>query len=342
MTLVNNLKYKNLINYWLLLSIFLIILMIVVGGITRLTDSGLSITRWELFSGILPPLTAAKWNYYFSLYKEIPQYKLLNNSISLKEFKVIFFWEYFHRLLGRIIGLSFLIPLIFFTFKKALNNKYIYKFYLIFLLICFQGFIGWFMVTSGLTEDVTVSHYRLSIHLFFAFIILTSLTWNYLNLNSNNNKFIFKINNNNVYLQIFISLFFLQIIVGAFVSGLDAGYIYQTWPLMGENYFPNDLYINNLFNFFDFSERSLVQFLHRNLAYLILFVFIFYGVKLAMNRETLLYKNYLYVFMILFTQIFLGILILISGVNLYIALLHQFSSIFLLILTLKLYHMSIN
>ena len=160
-----------LISYWLLIIFFLISLIIVVGGLTRITDSGLSITDWELFSGILPPLTKDKWIVYFDLYKEIPEFKLQNYLINLEEFKIIFWWEYVHRLLGRLIGIIFIIPLVYFTFKKGLKKNY--KYYLIFFLICFQGFIGWFMVKSGLNEKVDVSHYRLSLHLTIAFIILS-------------------------------------------------------------------------------------------------------------------------------------------------------------------------
>ena len=166
------------LSYWLLLITFLVSLMIVIGGLTRLTDSGLSITRWDLISGILPPLSLDDWNNSFSLYKKIPEFRLLNSSMTLDEFKVIFWWEYIHRLLGRIIGLFYLFPLIFFTFVgKNILNKLL-SFYLIFFLICFQGFIGWYMVQSGLTERTDVSHYRLSLHLIIAFIILVALVWN--------------------------------------------------------------------------------------------------------------------------------------------------------------------
>ena len=140
-----------LISYWLLIIFFLISLIIIVGGLTRLTDSGLSITKWELFSGILPPLSSDKWYIYFKSYKEIPEFELQNYSMNLLEFKFIFWWEYIHRLLGRLIGLIFIIPLVYFTLKNGINKNY--KYYFIFLLICFQGFIGWFMVKSGLSES---------------------------------------------------------------------------------------------------------------------------------------------------------------------------------------------
>ena len=164
---------QKLLNYWIISLIFLIFIMIIVGGLTRLTNSGLSITEWELFKGILPPLNDSDWSNYFNLYKTIPQYKFVNSNMSLEEFKVIFYWEYFHRLLGRLIGIVYLVPLIYFTFQKKINDKMIKIFYFVFGLILLQGFMGWYMVESGLINLVSVSHYRLSLHLFLAFIIIT-------------------------------------------------------------------------------------------------------------------------------------------------------------------------
>ena len=218
---------KNIyITYWLLLTIVLVALMIVVGGLTRLTDSGLSITNWELFSGILPPLSLNEWNHFFSLYQQIPQYKLVNSSMTLEQFKVIYWWEYIHRLLGRIVGLFYIIPLIYFTYKKKINKNSLISFYLIFFLIFFQGIIGWYMVKSGLSERTDVSHYRLALHLTLAFVIFVLLLWNYLKYKNHENfKFYRKLP---FYLPIiFIFLILLQIVIGAFVYGLDAGQIYQ-------------------------------------------------------------------------------------------------------------------
>ena len=168
---IENKRVKKYISFWLLAMFSLIAIMIIVGGLTRLTDSGLSITTWELFAGFIPPLSHLDWINYFDLYKKIPEYKLQNYSMTIDEFKIIFWWEWLHRFLGRLVGISFLIPLIYFTFK--LKFKLVKNFYVIFLLICFQGFIGWYMVSSGLVDRVDVSHYRLSIHLLIAFIILS-------------------------------------------------------------------------------------------------------------------------------------------------------------------------
>ena len=165
-----NPKINNQLSIWLILMFWIISIMIVVGGLTRLTDSGLSITKWELFSGFFPPLNQNEWILYFNLYKEIPEFKLQNFNMKLNEFKIIFWWEWAHRFLGRLIGIGFLIPLIYFSFKIKISK--LLNLYFIFFLICFQGFIGWYMVSSGLIDRVDVSHFRLSIHLLSHFYFI--------------------------------------------------------------------------------------------------------------------------------------------------------------------------
>ncbi len=338
-----NSNYKNYLNLWLISLILLIIFMIIVGGLTRLTGSGLSITEWDLFNGIFPPTNQSQWDIYFSLYKEIPQYRLINSSMTIEEFKIIFLWEYFHRLLGRVIGLLFLIPFLVFLYKKVFTKEYIIKFSLIFFLIVAQGIIGWYMVLSGLINNVTVSHFRLSIHLFLAFIILSSLLWHLYNLNYSVNKFFFNNSYSNLYIKIFIFLLFTQVIIGAFVSGLDAGSIYQTWPLMNNSYIPDDLIFNNFFDYFNFNNQSFVQFIHRNLAYVIFILYLYIGYIIKV-REGLkkLVKPYFYLLCIILIQIILGIFTLLSNLNILIASSHQISSIFLIIFSLNLYHRSID
>ena len=337
--MIKNDKYHNFFSIWLLGLIFLVTLVIIVGGLTRLTDSGLSITKWEVFKGILPPLNQEQWEKYFLEYKSIPQYILLNSSMSLQEFKFIFFWEYFHRILGRIIGLFFFIPFIFFMYKRVLNNYLILQLSAISFLILFQGAIGWYMVKSGLIDNVSVSHYRLSLHLFTAFIIFSSLVWIFVNNHFQTNKKFFQINSNFIFLKILLFLIFLQIIVGAFVSGLDAGKIYQTWPLMNGSYFPNDNFLDNLFNF---KNASFVQFIHRNIAYIIFILSIYLGGFIYKNRIKELYYSYLVFILFILTQVLLGISVLYSNVNIYSASLHQISSIFLIVSSLNLYYRSIR
>ena len=330
-----NLKVNNQISLWLMSMFLIISVMIVVGGLTRLTDSGLSITQWQLFSGFLPPLNSSQWNMYFDLYKEIPEYKLQNYEMTMKEFKVIFWWEWAHRFLGRLIGISFLIPLIYFTFlvkfKKLLNL------YFIFLLICFQGFIGWYMVSSGLVDRVDVSHFRLSVHLIIAFIILSLILWNYLKIKV---KKSYQNSINAFFPFTFLLLIFLQITIGAFVSGMDAGKIYNSWPLMGNAFFPDDNEFVNLFHVSAFSDPSLVQFIHRNLAYFIGLFYLYIFFIVYKNKIRSLYNsvNVLGFFIIL--QIVLGIFTVVYGAQIYIAAIHQVSSIFLV--TSSIYFFFIN
>ena len=340
MNTIFNRNYEKIFISWIITLILMIALIIIVGGLTRLTDSGLSITQWELFSGIFPPYSEAEWIYYFNLYKEIPEFRLQNYSMTMKEFKIIFWWEWIHRFLGRLIGLSILIPLIFFSFK--INIKRLISLYLIFLLVCFQGFIGWYMVSSGLVDRIDVSHFRLSAHLFIAFLILSCLTWYYLNLKNSANKN-FLINDSRLKsIKFLIFFIFLQIIFGAFVSGLDAGMIYQTWPLMNESYFPSDVNFKDYRNFLDLNDRSVVQFIHRNVAYLILIIIIYIGFKIRELKMIHLYKSYSYLLGFIFIQIILGVLALISNLNIAIASMHQISSIFLIIFSLNFYFKSIN
>ncbi len=332
---IENNIIKKQISTWLLLMLFLISLIIIVGGLTRLTDSGLSITKWELFSGTLPPLSENQWMYYFDQYKLIPEFKIQNSLMTIGEFKIIFWWEWAHRFLGRLIGICFLIPLIYFSLREKFEN--LINLHFIFLLICLQGFIGWYMVSSGLVNRVDVSHYRLSVHLFIAFIIFSLIYWNYLKLNVQNNN-INKINS--ITPLIFLLLIFLQIIIGAFVSGMDAGKIYNSWPMMGESYFPNDNNFSNLFQLSAFNDPSLVQFIHRNLAYLICF-FYFYIVFIVYKKKYFsLYKPLHILGFFILLQIILGILTILYGAHIYIASMHQISSIFLV--TSSIYFLFIN
>ena len=330
-----NTKIYNQLSVWLIVMFIIISIMIVVGGLTRLTDSGLSITEWQLFSGLLPPLNQNDWILYFNLYKEIPEFKLQNFNMTLQEFKVIFWWEWAHRFLGRFIGLCYLFPLIYFSTKLKISK--ILNLYFIFFLICFQGFMGWYMVSSGLVDRVDVSHFRLSIHLLIAFLILSLIFWNYLKY-QNYNQVSGGINS--IIPFIFLLLILIQIVVGAFVSGMDAGKIYNSWPLMGNTYFPDDNNLENLFKLTALSDPSLVQFIHRNLAYVIGLFYVIIFFKVYKNKINKLYKpvNILGFFIIL--QIILGIFTIVLGAQIYIAAVHQISSIFLV--TSSVYFFFIN
>ncbi len=321
---IENKLVKKYISLWLIIMFLLVAIIIIVGGLTRLTDSGLSITEWQLFSGIFPPINDDDWTKYFNLYKKIPEFEIQNYSMTLSEFKVIFWWEYIHRILGRLIGISFILPLLYFTHKVGFKN--LINLYLIFLLICIQGFIGWFMVSSGLVDRVDVSHFRLSVHLLLAFVILSLILLNFLKL--------INVNFPNVKLNRFIPIFFLvlifiQIGFGAFVSGMDAGKIYNSWPLMGSGYFPDDSKYANLFKLKVFSDPSLVQFIHRNLAYLIFIFYIIILFKIYSSKLLRFFSVIKLIGFFLFLQIILGILTLLSGAEIYLSSMHQISSIFL-------------
>ena len=334
-------EFLNLVYYWLLSILILIGLIVIVGGLTRLTDSGLSITRWDVVSGIFPPFSEKGWDEAFNLYKKIPQFYLSNPDLTISEFKVIYYWEYFHRILGRILGLAFIIPLLFFYYKKVFSREYNIKFLLLFLLILIQGTVGWYMVKSGLIENTTVSHYRLAIHLNLALILFSAAFWYLLNLKNTQSIIFFNFSKNNIYLKIFILLIFLQITFGAFTSGLDAGMLYQTWPLMNQNYFPDDISFNN--NLFDlFNQPSFVQFVHRNLAYLIVLYTLIILFFVLYKRRTDLYKSAFLLVSIIFVEAFLGILTLLSGVNIVFDSMHQLSTIFLLLFSIYFYYKSLN
>ena len=244
--------------------------------------------------------------------------------MTIQEFKIIFWWEWVHRFLGRLIGIGYLIPLIYFSFKIKFSK--LLSLYLIFFLICFQGFIGWYMVSSGLVNRIDVSHFRLSLHLLIAFLILSLILWNYLKIKKINN-----INNkiNPLIPLIFLILIFVQIIVGAFVSGMDAGKIYNSWPLMGSSYFPDDNDFMNLLKLSAFSDPSLVQFIHRNLAYFICLFYIIIFYKIYKDKLYDLYKTINLLGSLIILQIILGIFTILNGAQIYIASMHQISSIFL-------------
>ena len=332
-----NTKINNQLSIWLITMFWIVSIMIIVGGLTRLTDSGLSITKWELFSGFLPPLNQDDWIKYFDLYKKIPEFQFQNYDMNIHEFKIIFWWEWAHRFLGRLIGIGFLIPLIYFSFKIKLFK--LINLYFIFFLICFQGFIGWYMVRSGLIDRIDVSHFRLSVHLLLAFLILSLIYWNYLKINLKNSK---KEKINPIFPFLFLILIFFQIGMGAFVSGMDAGKIYNSWPLMGNTYFPDDNNISSLFNLSAFSDPSLVQFMHRNLAYIIGIFYLSLIYNIYKNKIYDLYKsvNILGFFIIL--QIILGIFTVLYGAQIYIASMHQLSSIFLVSSCIYFFYLNTN
>lgn len=323
--IVNTDPFKRFIEIWLYLLLLLIVLIVFVGGLTRLTDSGLSITEWELLKGIIPPLDKETWSFYFNQYKQIPEYKEVNYDMSLSEFKVIYYWEYGHRLIARVIGLFSILPLIYLFFKFEKYRNEILKYSIIFLLICSQGLIGWFMVKSGLIDNTDVSHYRLALHLSVAFIIL-SIIFLFILENLNIKKFRNKLSQN--FLRIFLFLIILQIILGAFLAGLNGGLLYNTWPDMNGSVLPNDITIKDLFLLESSNNPSVIQFYHRIIGYLIVFFLFFLNYLFFKNNFN--YKSLVILNVAIFLQVLIGIITLITGVKIFYASLHQLGSILVL------------
>ena len=337
MTMLQN-RVKSKTFVWLFTSCIFLILLIWIGGLTRLTGSGLSITKWELFSGILPPFGEIKWNEYFQLYKKIPEYQKINYGMSIKEFKFIFWWEYIHRVLARILVLIYFIPLVYFLIKKKIDKSKINYFFLIFLLFLLQGLMGWYMVKSGLVSETDVSHFRLAAHLSLAIIIYSLIFWSLLN-DSNSN--ILNINIATSLIFLLLILILLQVIWGAFTSGLNAGLLYQTWPMMNNSFIADDIETFKIFSINLFNNASYVQLANRFLAYFIivysLTIYYCYFKKSRIN------KIFRIVFFAIGVQVILGIYTLISGLNIYIASMHQMGSIFLISCTIyMLYYANIN
>jgi cytochrome c oxidase assembly protein subunit 15 len=334
---VNIDPYTKFIRFWLIIMFLLVIIIITIGGLTRLTDSGLSITEWELFKGILPPLSLEKWNFYFNEYKKIPEYKSINFNMNIDEFKVIYYWEYAHRLIARLIGLFSILPLIYVYIQYQDKIIKDLRYLSIFTLICFQGFIGWFMVKSGLINNTDVSHYRLALHLSIALIILSITFW-FILQNFDIKKFTKKINNK--FLLIFFLLILIQIILGAFLAGLNGGLLYNSWPDMNGNFLPNDISRNDLYNTEIFDNPSVIQFYHRLSAYVLIIFLILLNIN--SYKKKIEFKPILILNFAIFFQIILGIITLLTGVKIYYASLHQLGSVFVLISFLNIFYKNIN
>lgn len=252
---------------WLYSGCFLVFAMVVVGGITRLTGSGLSITEWNIVTGTIPPLNEQSWQVEFDKYKLSPQYEMLNSNFSLSDFKSIYWWEFIHRLLGRLTGLIFIIPFLIFLYRKQISKSLLPKLIFIFLLGAWQGFLGWYMVKSGLLNGPFVSHYRLALHLVNAFITFGYIFWVVQDLRSVHDR------RRPLTLWNFLSVVLLllalvQIVFGAFVAGLHAGLVYNTWPKMGDEWIAESVGYALMKDGWSswFNNLASVQFVHRMLA----------------------------------------------------------------------------
>ncbi|MBA0883716.1 COX15/CtaA family protein [Flavobacterium undicola] len=326
-------KTNKSVIIWLLSGCVLIFIMVVVGGITRLTNSGLSMTDWHLITDTLPPLTEAKWQEAFNQYKQFPEYKLINvhNDFTLSDYKFIYFWEWFHRFIGRAIGMVFIIPFIYFLIRKKLDNSTIKKCVILLGLGGLQGFFGWFMVKSGLIDNPDVSHFRLALHLTTAFITFAYTFWVALDL-------IYPIKRNvekSLRTIARYALFFLllQIIYGGFVAGLNAGLIHNHWPLMSDGQFIHDsVFLEQDSLLLSFTEgKSGVQFVHRTLAYVVVaFILFLYFKSKSFNLDYNQKKGIQTLVFLVFVQFALGVFTLLYGVPLWLGLIHQINAFFLL------------
>jgi cytochrome c oxidase assembly protein subunit 15 len=305
---------------WLLAVAGLVFVMIVVGGITRLTESGLSITRWEPVSGAIPPLNEADWQRAFDLYRDSPQYQLVNRGMTLGDFKFIFFWEYIHRLLGRVIGLAFALPLLWFAVKRAIPRGYGWKLVALLALGGLQGAIGWWMVASGLVDVPEVSHIRLAVHLLTAFAIFGALIWVALDLRALARSPGTRPSRITLTAIWALCLLVLQMLFGAYVAGLEAGYAFNSWPLMGDEIYPRaaEWMQPALRNFVD--NPITVQFVHRWLAFVAAAVIGLLALQAWQKGDKF---RALMLAAAVLVQIQLGILTILTGVELWIGVAHQ-------------------
>ncbi|MBV6449098.1 COX15/CtaA family protein [Nitrosomonas sp.] len=330
------------IAIWLFICCALVFAMIVVGGVTRLTDSGLSIVEWQPIVGTMPPITQQDWDVLLEKYRATPQYQQVNKGMSVDEFKSIFWWEYFHRVLGRLIGLVFFVPFVYFLVKKQIDRPLGIKLAGIFILGGLQGFMGWYMVMSGLVNDPHVSQYRLTAHLGLAFVIFAAMFWVALGLLSPQREYSpgnDKMRSLRRFSFSLSSLIFIMVLSGGFVAGIRAGLAYNTFPLMNGHIIPPDLFILEPWyrNFFD--NMTTVQFDHRLIAWILAFSVPLFWLKsrtVELQGTTRLACN---VFLLMLAvQISLGIATLLHVVPIPLAASHQGGAVLLFAASLWVSH----
>jgi len=313
---------------WLLTGCVLIACMVAIGGITRLTGSGLSITEWKPIMGALPPMNEAQWNEAFDKYKRIPEYTLVNQGMDLSGFKRIFFWEYLHRNWGRLMGLVFVIPFAVFLRRGLLQGWLRRRSIAILIGGGLVGALGWFMVASGLEKNPDVSHFRLATHLCAAFSVFALVWWTVLDIRQGRRAFAGDGSIAARWARALLLLLVVQIVYGAFTAGLDAGRIYNTWPLMNGQFMPE-----NVRAFGDLvkdltDHRDGVQFVHRNLAWLVAAAFV--GFAVHFRREPGVAGAWRWILGAVLLQFTLGVLTLITQVELWLGVLHQLGALVLL------------
>ena len=330
MRITNHQNSKIFVGYWLLVLTIMCYLIILIGGLTRLTESGLSMVDWRPFLGIIPPLNDKEWLKVFEMYKKTPEFIIVNSSMTMNEFKYIFWWEFFHRFFARMIGFVFIFPFIYFLLKKQLKNKDIISLIIILLFGALQAFVGWWMVKSGLNNDPYVSQYRLSFHLTNAVIILSLLILMTLNQFEKIKQQKIRYLSINRLFVISLILTLVTIISGSFVSGTDAGKSFNTFPLMNGKFFPDGYFYFDSFFKNIFENIIAIQFNHRWLAIFTFFWTLFVVIYTLFKKVPVLHQFACYTIAIIMTlQIVLGILTLINNVPISLASLHQANAILL-------------
>lgn len=331
---------SKVVANWLFTGAAMVAIIVIIGGITRLTNSGLSIVEWKPISGVVPPLNEVQWQAEFDNYKSYPEYQQKHMHFTLQDFKKIYFWEYLHRLFARTIGLVFIIPFFYFLFTKKLRHpKLRLHLLIIFLLGAFQGFLGWFMVSSGLVDEPRVSHYRLASHLLSALLLFSYILW--IGMHARYAQFP-KATENKIKLRrplvAFLVILVVQITYGAFLAGLDAGFFYPTWPKMGEAWGPVN--VDQIFaeeGMLSMVQNPfLVQFMHRWIPVILLALtgWILYRSE---RSSFVLPKQKLWIRILAATvvvQFIMGIITLVHGVPVYLGVIHQFGAVILLGVTL--------
>ncbi len=312
---------------WLFAVAAMIVGIVVVGGITRLTNSGLSITEWKPITGIIPPLNAAQWQAEFANYQRIPEYTQLNSGMTLDGFKEIFFWEYLHRVLARTIGLAFALPLVWFAVRKRIPAGYGWRLTALLSLGALQGVIGWWMVSSGLAVRTDVSHIRLAVHLMTALVTLAGIVWTALDLIALHRSPLAAPARLATPAIVALALLFVQLVYGAFTAGLDAGYAFASWPLMGDAFFPAGVpmlapgWTNAVDN------PVVVQFIHRWFAFAAAAGLLWLAVRATKAGS----QAGFWVVGLVTLQVMLGIATLMTGVQIHVAVAHQANAALLLI-----------
>ncbi len=305
---------------WLLIVAMMVFAIVIVGGITRLTESGLSITEWKPVAGMLPPLNNADWLAEFEKYRKIPEYQLINNGMSLADFKFIYFWEWIHRQLGRLIGLAFALPFAWFLIKGAVPKGYALRLAAILALIGAQGALGWYMVSSGLEARTDVSHYRLAAHLLTALFILAGLVWTALDLiQMRKNPHATPAHMTRFGFMVGIILF-VQLLFGAYTAGLNAGHVSNTWPLMNDSLVPEGIDWSQGSVSAIFNDPFLIHFIHRWWAWIAVVALILLArrVKAADARPTSIAIHCAFG-----TMVLLGIATVLTNVHIAVAVVHQ-------------------